>query len=83
VVVVEQFGLNDQVPALDLVVGERIFVSRWSMPLRRQSRLQTSLPCQGPAFSGAAGYAAVSSPAFFGPGSYWSYATSWLFNQAS
>ena len=25
----------------------------------------------------------VSSPAFFGPGSYWSYATSWLFNQAS
>ena len=26
---------------------------------------------------------AVSSPAFFGPGSYWSYATSWLFNQAS
>jgi integrase/recombinase XerD len=34
------------------------------------------------------GYAAyrhpeLSSPAFFGPGSYWSYATSWLFNQAS
>ena len=25
----------------------------------------------------------LSSPAFFGPGSYWSYATSWLFNQAS
>ena len=25
----------------------------------------------------------VSSPAFFGPGSYWSYAASWLFNQAS
>ena len=25
----------------------------------------------------------VSSPEFFGPGSYWSYATSWLFNQAS
>ena len=25
----------------------------------------------------------VSSPAFFGPGSYWSYATSWLFSQAS
>jgi hypothetical protein len=25
----------------------------------------------------------MSSPAFFGPGSYWSYATSWLFNQAS
>jgi hypothetical protein len=27
--------------------------------------------------------AEVSSPAFFGPGPYWSYATSWLFNQAS
>ena len=27
--------------------------------------------------------ARLSSPAFFGPGSYWSYATSWLFNQAS
>jgi hypothetical protein len=25
----------------------------------------------------------LSSPAFFGPGSYWSYATSWLFSQAS
>ena len=25
----------------------------------------------------------LSSPAFFGPGSYWSYAASWLFNQAS
>ena len=25
----------------------------------------------------------VSSPAFFGPGSYWSYATAWLFSQAS
>ena len=25
----------------------------------------------------------VSSPAFFGPGSYWSYAASWLFSQAS
>jgi hypothetical protein len=30
-----------------------------------------------------AGQVALSSPAFFGPGSYWSYATSWLFNQAS
>ena len=25
----------------------------------------------------------LSSPAFFGPGFYWYYATSWLFNQAS
>ena len=27
--------------------------------------------------------APLSSPEFFGPGSYRSYATSWLFNQAS
>ena len=34
-------------------------------------------------FGGQVEVGGVSSPAFFGPGSYWSYATAWLFSQAS
>ena len=61
-------GMRKRLPGFDLVVA-------------------VAVPVGGDAGGGDQGQGAlvggVSSPAFFGPGSYWSYATSWLFNQAS
>ena len=59
----------------ELTTGERI--------RRFRTRAGMSRAVLGGLVGRSAEWVKVSSPAFFGPGPYWSYATSWLFNQAS
>ena len=65
------------------VLGDKAYSSRAIRTYLRKRRIKATIPEPADQKKNRLRRGRMSSPAFFGPGSYWSYAASWLFSQAS